>query len=120
MSQLTDALDDVAAHDGVRHVLLLGDDGLLIQHRSSGGGENLELDAVAAMIPGLASAAAKVGDMSERGGLRSCVVQLEGGVAVVSALSDGLFLGVLLDAGVGFAGLLRALAARRTTFAALV
>jgi predicted regulator of Ras-like GTPase activity (Roadblock/LC7/MglB family) len=117
MSQLDSALHTLRAHAGVEHVLVLGRDGLLIQHAGENG---LDAETVSAMVPGLAQAAHGLGGASGLGAAVTAVVQLAGGVAVVSVLSDELLLAVLLRSGVGFAPLLRDLAEQRGTLATLV
>lgn len=117
MSELDQALDAIRGHAGVEHVLVLGRDGLLIQHAGPSG---LDADTVSAMVPGLASAAALLGGAAGAGRAETVVARLESGVAVVSVLSDEVLLAVLLRPGVGFAGLLAELAGRRDALAALV
>jgi predicted regulator of Ras-like GTPase activity (Roadblock/LC7/MglB family) len=117
MSQLDTALHTLRAHAGVEHVLVLGRDGLLIQHVGDGG---LDAETVSAMVPGLAQAAHGLGGASGLGAAVTAVVQLAAGVAVVTVLSDELLLALLLRSGVGFAPLLRDLAEQRASLAALV
>jgi predicted regulator of Ras-like GTPase activity (Roadblock/LC7/MglB family) len=117
MSQLDAALQSLRAHAGVEHVLVLGRDGLLIQHVGENG---LDAETVSAMVPGLAQAAHGLGGASGMGAAVTSVVQLANGVAVVTVLSDELLLALLLSAGVGFAPLLRELAERRASLAELV
>jgi predicted regulator of Ras-like GTPase activity (Roadblock/LC7/MglB family) len=117
MSQLDSALHSLRAHAGVEHVLVLGRDGLLIQHV---GDSALDAETVSAMVPGLAQASHGLGGASGMGAAVTAVVQLASGVAVVSVLSDELLLAVLLRSGVGFAPLLRDLSERRGTLASLV
>lgn len=117
MSQLDEALRSLQAHRGVRHVLILGSDGLLIQHTGEAG---LDAETVSAMVPGIAQAASGLGGAAGAGQAATVVVQLTGGVAVVATLSAELLLAVLLDAGVGFAPLLRDLAARRGQLASFI
>ncbi|MBB4635748.1 roadblock/LC7 domain-containing protein [Longimicrobium terrae] len=117
MPSLDHALAALAAHPGVRHVLVLGRDGLLIAHH---GDPSLDAETVSAMIPGLASAAGALGQASGAGEAETIAVRLGSGVALASVLSDEVLMAVLLDAGVGFAPLLRDLAARRDELAALV
>src|SRR5437763_1086714 len=107
MSELDQALDRIRSHDGVEHVLVLGRDGLLIQHAGGGG---LDADTVSAMVPGIAQSASSLGQAAGAGGASTVVARLERGVAVVQALSDDVLLAVLLGDGVGFAPLLRDLA----------
>jgi predicted regulator of Ras-like GTPase activity (Roadblock/LC7/MglB family) len=117
MPSLDTALGSLAGHPGVRHVLVLGRDGLLIAHH---GGPELDAETVSAMIPGLASAAAALGQAAGSGDAETIAVRLRDGVALVSVLSAEVLLAVLLEAGVGFAPLLRDLSARRDELSALV
>ena len=117
MSELDQALDRIRSHPGVEHVLVLGRDGLLIQHVGEPG---LDAETVSAMVPGVAGAAAALGGAAGVGPASTVVVRLERGVAVVTVLSEDVLLAVLLVAGVGFAPLLRELSARRGALAALV
>lgn len=119
MSQLDTILSGLAAHPGVDDLLLLGGDGLPIRHMG-GEGSRLDVDTVAAMVPGLASAAQAIAHAAERGGFATAVVELEGGVVVVSALSADLLLALFLRTGVGFAPLLRELRSRRAELAELL
>ena len=117
MSELDQALEAISAHAGVEHVLVLGRDGLLIQHA---GAHGLDAETVSAMVPGIAQAASALGGAAGLGAAATVVVRLERGVAVVSTLSDDVLLAVLLQEGVGFAPLLRELSERREALAALV
>ncbi|HEX6747141.1 MAG TPA: roadblock/LC7 domain-containing protein [Longimicrobium sp.] len=117
MSELDQALDRIRSHDGVEHVLVLGRDGLLIQHA---GHRPLDADTVSAMVPGIAMSAESLGQASGLGPASTVVVRLDEGVAVVQALSDEVLLAVLLRGGVGFAPLLRELGEGRQSLAALV
>lgn len=117
MSELDRALSSLRSHEGVEHVLVLGRDGLLIQHAGDG---TLDAETVSAMVPGIASAASGLGSAAGRGDATTVVVKLGAGVAVVDVLSPDLILAVLLRGGVGFAPLLQELARERGRFATLV
>lgn len=117
MSELDRTLTELRAHEGVEHVLVLGRDGLLIQHLGDG---TLDLDTVAAMAPALATSADSLASAAGRGVFSTAVLELEHGVAVVLALSAELLLTVLLRGGVGFAPLLHALRRDRARLAELV
>ncbi|HEU0054349.1 MAG TPA: roadblock/LC7 domain-containing protein [Longimicrobium sp.] len=117
MSELDQALDAIRGHAGVEHVLVLGRDGLLIQHVGASG---LDAETVSAMIPGVAGAASALGSAAGAGRADTIAARFDGGVALVSVLSDDLLLAVLLREGVGFAPLLRELAERRQALASLV
>jgi predicted regulator of Ras-like GTPase activity (Roadblock/LC7/MglB family) len=117
MPQLETALQELRRHPGVDHVLVLGRDGLLIQHEGDG---RLEAETVSAMVPGLAAAAGALGNASELGDASTVVVRLGSGVAVVATLSADVLLAILLKHDVGFAPLLHELTARRGELANLV
>jgi predicted regulator of Ras-like GTPase activity (Roadblock/LC7/MglB family) len=117
MSELDQALGDLRAHDGVEHVLVLGRDGLLIQHLGDAG---LDVETVVAMVPAIASSADSLGAAAGEGVLRTAVLELERGVAIILPLSDDLLLAVTLRAGIGFAPLLQALRSRREQLVALI
>jgi predicted regulator of Ras-like GTPase activity (Roadblock/LC7/MglB family) len=117
MSELDDALHALRAHPGVEHVLVLGRDGLLIQHSGDGA---LDADIVSAMVPGVAQSARALGEATGAGAATVMVARMERGVAVVSVLSDEILLAVLLRDGVGFAPLLHEVGARRDALARLV
>jgi predicted regulator of Ras-like GTPase activity (Roadblock/LC7/MglB family) len=117
MSELDAALDAIRGHPGVEHVLVLGRDGLLIQHAGAGA---LDAETASAMVPGLASAASALGGAVGAGDAETVVVKLERGVAIATALGPDVLLAVLLGGDAGFAPLLRELAARREALAALV
>jgi predicted regulator of Ras-like GTPase activity (Roadblock/LC7/MglB family) len=117
MPPLETALAVLGAHPGVEHVLVLGRDGLLIQHA---GGAGLDAETVSAMAPGVASAAGDLGRAAGLGGAQTVAVKLDDGVALVASLSADLLLAVLLRDGVGFAPLLRELSERRAELAGLV
>lgn len=118
MSQLDEALSRLNKHDGVRHILLLGRDGLLVRHL--GGEAAIEVETVAAMVPALATSSAAVGRATELGDFSTAVIELEHGVAIVVALSADLLLALVLDPSVGFAPLLREVRRERDQLASLL
>jgi predicted regulator of Ras-like GTPase activity (Roadblock/LC7/MglB family) len=117
MPPLETALRSLHAHPGVEEVLVVGHDGLLIQHL---GDQAIDAETVSAMIPALAQAAAGLGAAAERGNGGTVVVRMERGVAVVEPLSADLLLAVLVAPDTGFAPLLQELHRRRGEIASLV
>lgn len=101
----------------MRHVLLLGRDGLLVRHL---GTDAIDVETVAAMVPTLASAAGSLGEATRLGDLATAVLELGEGVTIVVSLPDELLLALVLDPGVGFAPLLREARAERDRLAALL
>jgi predicted regulator of Ras-like GTPase activity (Roadblock/LC7/MglB family) len=118
MSQLDDVLSRIKKHEGVEHIFLLGGDGLLVRH--IGEPRTLEVDTVAAMVPGLGAACASLGRVGELGAMSTAVLEFARGVVVVMALSHELFLTVVLRPGVGFSDLLRDLRRERDALSMLV
>jgi predicted regulator of Ras-like GTPase activity (Roadblock/LC7/MglB family) len=116
MSELESALAELHGHQGVEHVLLLGRDGLLIQHVGDG---PLDVETIAALAPGLASACASVGDAAGFRGFSTAAIEWEGGVGIVSTVADDLLLVVLLLPDIGFAPVLRAIREQRERLAAI-
>jgi predicted regulator of Ras-like GTPase activity (Roadblock/LC7/MglB family) len=118
MTQLDDALLDLKAHDGVEHVLLVGTDGLLVRH--VGGGDGPDPERIAAMLPGLTTAAGAFARAVAGGDSSTTVLEMDQEVAIVVPLSPELLLAVLLRGGVGFRPLLRDLRRERGRLAGLV
>lgn len=118
MTQLDEALQSVQDHEGVEHVMLVGMDGLLVRHL--GDGSPIDPDRVAAMVPGVVTAAGSFGHAAGGGDPHTAVLELADGVAVLTPLSDELLLAVLVRSGVGFASLLRDVRRDRGRLASLV
>jgi predicted regulator of Ras-like GTPase activity (Roadblock/LC7/MglB family) len=118
MSELDRALERLKAHEGVEHILLLGGDGLPVRHLGERGA--LDVDTVAAMIPGLGSACATLARAAALGPLGTAVLDFERGVVVVATLANDLLLALVLRPGVAFAGLLRDLRRERAGLARLL
>jgi predicted regulator of Ras-like GTPase activity (Roadblock/LC7/MglB family) len=118
MTQLDDALSGLTRHEGVEHLLLLGDDGLLIRHH--GDGAALEAETVAALVPEIVAASGALGQAAGRGEMATAVLQLRSGVAVIAPLSPEVVLAVLLRPGIGFSSLLRRLHEEREELAGLL
>jgi predicted regulator of Ras-like GTPase activity (Roadblock/LC7/MglB family) len=117
MSELDQALRDLRRHEGVEHVLMLGRDGLLVQHL---GDESLDVETATAMVPGIASACGSLGHASSSGEFTTAVIEFEAGVGIVLPLSSDLLLLVLLQSGIGFAPLLHELREQRDRLSSLV
>lgn len=110
MPELDDLLATFKQHEGVEQLVLLGRDGLVVKHL---GGSYLEVEALAARIPGLASAGEAFGKAANLNGFRTAVLEFDAGVAIVVTLSPDLLLAAMIRPGVGFAPLLRELRSNR-------
>ena len=117
MSELDAVLSDLHGQEGVEHIILLGRDGLVVQHLGSGAGDE---EGVAARVPGVAAACRSLGEASGRGSFSTAVVEYEHGVAIVVALPGDLMLAALVRSEVGFAPLLRQLRNNRDTLIELL
>lgn len=117
MSELEKTLTELRAHEGVEHVLILGRDGLLIQHL---GDADLDVETVTAMVPGIAASGDALAAAAERGDFSTAVLEFEHGVAIVLTLSTDLMLALLVRANASFASLLHALRRDRARLASLV
>jgi predicted regulator of Ras-like GTPase activity (Roadblock/LC7/MglB family) len=118
MASLEEALAGLRAQDGVRHLLLLGHDGLLIRHLGERG--DVDEETVAAMAPGVAAACRSLAHASGAGDFASAVLEFGAGVGILVVLSPELLLLLLLRPGVGFAPLLRQVRQQRGLLAGLL
>jgi predicted regulator of Ras-like GTPase activity (Roadblock/LC7/MglB family) len=118
MTQLDQALSRLMDHPGVEHLLLLGQDGLLVRDLHRDG--PIESETVAAMTPGVVSACTDFARSADRGAFATAVLELADAVVIVTSLPPELLLALILRPGVGFAPLLRELGQERTRLAALV
>jgi predicted regulator of Ras-like GTPase activity (Roadblock/LC7/MglB family) len=118
MTPLDQALSRLMDFPGVEHLLLLGQDGLLVRHLHRE--EPLEAETVAAMTPGVVAACTDFARSAGRGAFATAVLELADAVAIVSSLPPELLLAIILRPGVGFAPLLRELGQERTRLATLV
>jgi len=118
MPRLDEILSRIKIHEGVEHIFLLGGDGLLVRH--IGEPRTLEVETVAAMIPGLGAACASLGRVGDLGAMVTAVIEFKLGVAIILSLSSELLLAIVLEPGVGFAALLRDLRQERDALASLL
>lgn len=118
MSDLDPILRRFAAHEGVERVLLVGRDGLLVRQEGSAG--EMDVDTVAALLPGVAAACEGLAQAAALGRFASAVLEMDQGVAIVVGLSRELFLALFVRPGVGFAPLLREARRERFRLAALL
>jgi predicted regulator of Ras-like GTPase activity (Roadblock/LC7/MglB family) len=116
MSELDAALQRIRGHNGVDHLILLGHDGLVVQHIGGGGNE----EPIAARIPGLAAACGALGTAAGTGRFQTAVIEFDSGVAIITSLSGDLLLLAMIRPGVGFAPLLRELRRQRSQLVELL
>ena len=117
MSELDTALTSLRRHSGVDHLILLGRDGLVVQHLGDGEADE---ESIAARVPGIESACRALGSAARKGAFTTAVIEYEHGVAIVVSLKGDLLLAALVQPGVGFAPLLRDLRRERERFMELL
>lgn len=117
MPTIHDLVRAIAQRDGVECVVVLGQDGLLIDGRTSG---ELDSEHLAALVPTVTRAADALGNSSGRGTLVTTVLEYERGMVVVSSLSSDALLLVVLHAGSNVGSLLFDLRRHRANLASLV
>lgn len=117
MASIRDLIATVRQRDGVQAAILLGRDGLVIDGQAAAG---VDVEQVAALVPSILQAGDDFGTGTSRGTLQTAVLELPGGMAIVSPLSpDGVLLVLAApDATVG--PLLHELRRHREHMAALV
>ncbi len=94
MPTIRDLVGELRRREGVEAVVLLGRDGLLIDSQSA---PQLDAESVAALVPGIVSAADEFGAQSGRGALVTGILEYRDGLAIVSVLTDDAMLLVLVQ-----------------------
>jgi len=114
---IRDLVATVRQFDGVKAALVLGRDGLLIDSEADAG---LDAEQIAAHVPSILQFADELGTAATAGLLRTAVLELETGLAVLTAMSTEVVLLVLLRADANVGALLYDLRRHRSGLGALV
>jgi hypothetical protein len=117
MPTIRDLVAAIRQRDGVDAAVVLGRDGLLIDSQAV---SNVVPDDVAAHVPAIINAADEFGVASGRGALTTAVLEHPEGLAIVSVLSPGAVLLVLLQSSANVGQLLFELRRNREHIASLV
>jgi predicted regulator of Ras-like GTPase activity (Roadblock/LC7/MglB family) len=117
MPTIRDLVSALRRRDGVDAAVVLGRDGLVIDGQAS---PTLDVEHVAAHVPGIAAAAEALGEAAGRGALASVVLEHDGGISLLAALTPDVLLLVVLRGDADVAPLLYELRRSRTQLAALV
>ena len=102
---------------GVNAVLVSGRDGLLIDGSAGGG---LDLNDLAACVPSLVSEAIAFGASSRLGECNTCIVEYDGGYALLTTLGKSSILSVLVSKSAELGPLLFELRSQRSRLEALL
>ena len=117
LPSIRDLVSVIRQREGVDAAVVLGRDGLLIDGQLAAG---LDAEDIAARIPAIITSADELGSATNRGDLRTAVLELKSGTAIVSVLSADAVLLVLVAHGANIAQLLFELRRHREHIAALV
>jgi len=117
MPTIRDVVQALGRRQGVKAVIVLGRDGLPIDALSRNG---LDSDGVAALIPALVTACGSLGAAAACGPFDSGVVEFEGGMAMVTAVTPDTLLAVLVRPDTNIGALLYEIRKHRPAIAKLL
>ena len=117
MAGLNDVVRGLSERDGVEAVLVLSSDGLPIEHAARAA---FDPESIAALSATLVQYATRLGTGAARGGLRTAVLEYEGGTLVVAQLGAGDCLAILARPQADLGQLLYDLRQHRPALAALL
>ncbi|HEX9632736.1 MAG TPA: roadblock/LC7 domain-containing protein [Gemmatimonadales bacterium] len=117
MPTIRDVVQALARRRGVKAAIVLGRDGLPIDSASTNG---LDSDNVAAVVPALVSACAGVGDAVGCGAFDTGVVEYEGGLALITAVTPDALLALIIDPRINVGSLLFEIRRHRPAIAKLL
>ncbi len=117
MASIRDLVAALRQREGVDAAIVLGRDGLLIDSQAI---EGMNAEDLAARIPPVLTPADELGVAAQRGELVTAVLEMQNGLAIVSALSAEAVLLVLVKPNANIGQLLYELRRNRQHIAALV
>ena len=117
MATIRDVVEALSRRDGVDAVIILGNDGLPIDSRTSNGADT---DLLAALIPNIVQACEQLGQSAQRGALTTGVLEFASGFAVVVNISAQAKLLVMLRTRTNIGPMLYDLARFRAEIAGLL
>jgi predicted regulator of Ras-like GTPase activity (Roadblock/LC7/MglB family) len=117
MARIRDVVSALAQREGVDAVIVLGRDGLTIDATTRDG---LDADGLAALVPSVVAACARLGTAASRGDFGMGAVEYAGGVAVVCTLTAEALLAVFVRSNVNVGSLLYEIHRHRPAIASLL
>ncbi len=117
MATIHDVVQAIGQADGVETVVVLGRDGLPIDSFSRNG---LDADGVAALVPSVVDACAKLGQASTRGDFNASVTEYGNGFGIVSVINADTLFAVFVRSDANVGGPLYELRRYRTAIAGLL
>jgi predicted regulator of Ras-like GTPase activity (Roadblock/LC7/MglB family) len=117
MPTIRDVVQALARRPGIKAAIVLGRDGLPIDSAVRNG---LDSEGVAALIPPIVSACARLGGLAECGDFGSSAVEFAGGMAVVTTITPDTLLALVAEPETNLGGLLYELRKHRSAIAGLL
>ncbi len=117
MPGIRDVVRTLALREGVDAVIVLGRDGLTIDASTKDG---LDSDGLAALVPSVVAACARLGNAASRGDFGMGAVEYAGGLAVICTLTSEALLAVFVRSNVNVGPLLYELHRHRSAIASLL
>lgn len=117
MATIRDLVSAIRQREGIDAAVVLGRDGLLIDHQADAG---VDAEEIAARVPSILQYADELGAAAAQGRLLTAVHENEGGTTVMSAMSAETVLLVLMRPTADLGALLFDLRRHRANIAALV
>jgi len=117
MPTLRELTEAIQRRPGVKTVVILGADGLVIETRDA---DHAHAEAIAARVPAVTIAARQLGNSAEVGDARLTLMEFDDGYGVVLRLSDHASLFVSASADVALGDLLFDIRRHRAPMASLV
>lgn len=117
MPTIRDLVVAIRQRDGIDAAVVLGRDGLLIDHQAN---DDLDTESVAAFVPSILQHADELGTAARQGRLLTAVHEHETGTVVIAAMSIEAVLLVLVQPHADLGSLLFDLRRHRANIAALV
>ncbi len=117
MATIRDVVRTLGEHDGVETVVVLGRDGLTIDSFTKNGSD---ADSVAALVPSLIDACAKLGVAGTRGDFNAGVMEFGDGFVVVSVVTPDALIAIVVRPDTNVGGLLYELRQHRAAIADLL
>jgi predicted regulator of Ras-like GTPase activity (Roadblock/LC7/MglB family) len=117
MPTIRDVVQALARRRGIKAAIVLGRDGLPIDSAVRNG---LDSDGVAALIPPIVSACARLGGAADCGDFGASAVEFAGGMAVVTTITPDTLLALVAEPETNLGGLLYELRKHRSAIAGLL
>ncbi len=117
MPTIRDVVHALAQREGVDAVIVLGRDGLTIDAVTQDG---LEADGLAALVPSVVAACARLGQAASRGDFGLGAVEYASGYAIICSLTPEALLAMFVRSATNLGSLLYELHRHRPAIAALL